>query len=981
MTVKDLTNYLKRAVEFKSSLDLKDTPYIKITEEEFENGKFEHSTITKMENEFGDNFHSGKANNIIIIPKVFNNVVSATHNSAKDNITKVPYGFVYVKATLRNDCSLINDQKEPWIAQDVIWPCQNNGFAFGVLSKFNSEDSQINVKNQKPYFNVQSNGFKKKEKSWKDFIKELKAWYKEVTAADWTDEKVRNILKDCDEEDRYGFFRANEIIVILDDAIDAKAGISRLYNNIAKKLKDKYEFPLYEKMLSGRKQEEGHPYNENDVNSMKLHMGVMNGEYPLADSQRESIHHLCHMQEVGEVLAVSGPPGTGKTTLLQSVVADLMVNNAKLQKDPPVILATSTNNQAVTNIIDSFGKVKTLQYMPDLEGRWVDNSIIKSFAAYMPSDNALKVLKNKGFDGKYICTNNQMGNAYAVIESEDCIEKSKKIFLDKASKFFGKQGLTLKDCSRYLSDKINEWNKLKKEIIDEAVKVFSSNDKNTLTFKYPWYISLISKLFPSIKKAYNHKTENIKIKDFQESLAKRIPAIEKVESNLSRIDSLKKVNECLDETIRYLSFWLAVHYFEAKWLDGTYKEDINDEVDTKMPEYEDVLKAIYKRMALLTPCIVMTFFRLPSNLSFGEKETSGFLYNFADLLIVDEAGQVSPEIALASFSLAKRAVVVGDEQQIPPVWNTVDEIDRQLAKAYHVIDNENDFINTLGKNKGNGINCSESSIMNVATKACEYSRFDNQGGLFLSEHRRCYNDIIELCNDDVYYAGRLDPKRGFFSEAISKLDEEIKKLQSIEDQEEISPEKKKKAKEIAEIKTAKIKLMRQLPVMGYLNIKGEMTNLGGSHYNKEEADEIANWVLNHQELIIKAYSEFDEGNNKVIKKSIGDLVGVISPFRIQANKIKSTFKRKGLKGISVGTIHTFQGAEYPIIILSTVYDKYHQNSFFDRSKSLVNVAVSRAKDFFLVFGNRDCLAPLNTGSPTSLLRKYVTSDINKTRES
>lgn len=31
----------------------------------------------------------------------------------------------------------------------------------------------------------------------------------------------------------------------------------------------------------------------------------------------------------GEILAVSGPPGTGKTTLLQSVVADLFVKHAK----------------------------------------------------------------------------------------------------------------------------------------------------------------------------------------------------------------------------------------------------------------------------------------------------------------------------------------------------------------------------------------------------------------------------------------------------------------------------------------------------------------------------------------------------------------------------------------------------------------------------------------------------------------------------
>lgn len=59
----------------------------------------------------------------------------------------------------------------------------------------------------------------------------------------------------------------------------------------------------------------------------------------------------------GEILAVSGPPGTGKTTLLQSVVADLFVKHAKEGLKAPIIVATSTNNKAVTNIMDSFANV------------------------------------------------------------------------------------------------------------------------------------------------------------------------------------------------------------------------------------------------------------------------------------------------------------------------------------------------------------------------------------------------------------------------------------------------------------------------------------------------------------------------------------------------------------------------------------------------------------------------------------------------
>lgn len=58
----------------------------------------------------------------------------------------------------------------------------------------------------------------------------------------------------------------------------------------------------------------------------------------------------------GEVIAANGPPGAGKTTLLLSAVAGLWVCAALRGEDPSVIVAASSNNQAVTNIIDAFGK-------------------------------------------------------------------------------------------------------------------------------------------------------------------------------------------------------------------------------------------------------------------------------------------------------------------------------------------------------------------------------------------------------------------------------------------------------------------------------------------------------------------------------------------------------------------------------------------------------------------------------------------------
>ena len=50
-------------------------------------------------------------------------------------------------------------------------------------------------------------------------------------------------------------------------------------------------------------------------------------------------------------------------------------------KNAPIILACSTNNQAVTNIIDSFPAL--IQEKEKLQGRWLPD--VDGYATYLPS--------------------------------------------------------------------------------------------------------------------------------------------------------------------------------------------------------------------------------------------------------------------------------------------------------------------------------------------------------------------------------------------------------------------------------------------------------------------------------------------------------------------------------------------------------------------------------------------------------------------
>ena len=68
------------------------------------------------------------------------------------------------------------------------------------------------------------------------------------------------------------------------------------------------------------------------------------------------------------------------------------------------------------------------------------------------------------------------------------------------------------------------------------------------------------------------------------------------------------------------------------------------------------------------PVFISTFHSLPRYMTCSsEGNPSVPLYNTIDLLIVDESGQVSPELAVPSFSLARQAILVGDIEQIEPI--------------------------------------------------------------------------------------------------------------------------------------------------------------------------------------------------------------------------------------------------------------------------------------------------------------------------
>lgn len=375
---------------------------------------------------------------------------------------------------------------------------------------------------------------------------------------------------------------------------------------------------------------------------------------------------------------------------------------------------------------------------------------------------------------------------------------------------------------------------------------------------------------------------------------------------------IEDLNWVLDVTLRHKAFQMAMRYWEGRWVleVDSLQSDSDEERKKRLNSGEKSMKARFRRWCMLTPCLVSTLHSLPKYFRFkgpmnDEKGRPVFhsdhLLSFIDLLIIDEAGQVGPHIGAASFALARKAVVVGDIFQIEPIVKIPVGADRansannNLRFLWHKGHHASPLLVSETYDGPMG------SLMRLAQNAT-YAASEGElaePGIFLSEHRRCREQIISFCNKLVY-KGRLLPMR---------------KMEG-----------------------------RQppLPPVAWAHLSGETKKAGGSPGNAKEAHAIAAWIEKNAEVWCAHYD-----------KPLSEIVAVVTPFRHQADLIQSALRTTQLESnITVGTVHSLQGAERAIIIFSPVYNAaFAKGLFFDRKPNMLNVAVSRAKDSFVVIGD------------------------------
>lgn len=848
------------------------------------------------------------------------------------------------------------------LARDVLSPLPSGEFSIGNV------DDLDDFLTETPLPDMIAEG------SWPDYLGHCRKMV-DAVAAGWPngDEDYQSM--------GFGF---------LEPAEDARATIRNILDLYDKLLSEEPNAPLLRQVAAPRKTTP--PPDPKVESELSRRLGHSNPHFPLSEQQRQVLAYL-DASSPGEVIAVNGPPGTGKTTMLLSAVASLWIKAALKDEDPPIIVAASTNNQAVTNIIDSFGKDFAKGDGP-FAGRWLPD--IESFGIFLPSHSrkleAAKKYQTEDF--QTACENVEFFSrakkeylqsaqvafpalseprvelVVEAIQNEMEKEAEKLSELDQASETLAKAQNAVRtvlgehpaEAEKGLTKAADEAQQNREQVraAKAALEAYLAAESIFLSlFSFLPAIDkkrvllarqAIQEFMPDadgldrVADVEAHVTGSLRSTELSTKQAKLdLEKARRLRSSLADAenrwdrakhavaDTVADLESTADLSIRFRLFLLAAHYWEGRWL-LAMEEDLAGIAGSSNKAGKATVVPRWQRRMMLTPCAVATFASLPGKLTYirktGGKWAKEYLYDFIDLLIVDEAGQVLPEVSGASFSLAKRALVIGDTQQIEPISSVPKPVDIGNLRQVGLLQDDNDW-NALSER---GFCTTTGSTMRISQEACRVSPYaELEKGLYLFEHRRCFDEIIGYCNA-LCYKGKLRPLRG------------------------------------------PVPADAKLPGLGYLHVDGRAIRLGSSRANPLEARTVAAWLeANRSELESRYQARLEE------------IVGVVTPFGRQVREIRTACAQRGISvdlrdGMTIGTIHSLQGAERQVIIFSPVYSKHADGNFIDASASMLNVTVSRAKDSCLVFGDMDVLTTAAPGSPRSVLGDFLFSSTDNALE-
>lgn len=730
-------------------------------------------------------------------------------------------------------------------------------------------------------------------------------------------------------------------------------------------------------------------------------------EYGAYTAQFGAMNNCLSLLKDGGIIGINGPPGTGKTTLLSDIVADVTVQRAKkliaannlnlfmpgnkiyretdyvihfpvksvVFEDLGIVVA-SNNNGAAENISKELPDRKKIDsafsnadYLSEFSQDLIDNESWGLLAAALGnSENRSSFKKNfwyswdtdTGFYSYLKTLYNNSETESQVISFRVAFEETKtelislfkefELFRNHAVKFHALLPAVLKDRDykakleksisglkqeekrfRLLEDnrqadlvllkaKLSELREnIKLHQLAKPSLFFFQKLFNTKSFKrwngpFQFYITELSNLTKDIAKSNKIITElEQKLKENQNDCKK---LINRVKPLLKRLEVYQGLKDELhgDYGISYenipdenlfdaFSFdkdkfhksnpWSSVKintlrsniFLKSLTLQKyaifcnarQFRSNINllfEMLEGKAEVSNHIALSLWRTFFFCLPVVSTTLASVSRLFKSLDTDSIGWL-------LLDEAGQATPQSAVGIINRAKRSIIIGDPLQNEPVFITPQKLVNILNRSYNTEGIWSPLITSVQE------------LTDRITQAGTLMESEAHDGIWtgfpLRTHRRCNDPMFSLANEIAYNNQMI---KGFDDVSFDcKLGESV-----------------------------------------WFDVKG--VTIVNKHAIVEE---IALLESKLKQLVGNKHDVF-----------------VISPFRSVMEKCKTELE-KLYPYVKFGTIHTFQGKEADIVFLILGSDpgKPGARVWASNKPNMLNVALTRAKRRFYVIGNID----------------------------
>ncbi len=721
----------------------------------------------------------------------------------------------------------------------------------------------------------------------------------------------------------------------------------------------------------------GHPAYEYlfGVPQPPKHEVTYMGAFPTHPPTNSQLTALKHAQ-TEPITAVQGPPGSGKTTLILHLIAQQVAQRAltliEKEKDTNnLIVISSTNNKAVENVIEKVDEWLNDESLKHdflyLKGGSKIN-IQSSGGAVETIQKALDFLEKHSFNENDFYTLKQQIKKIKdefIAEESNYLEERRQRALSEERlpqvleriqtlqhnletavstrtqyqlrstqlaeyeqlpiEAYQKIKLRFDNAARQLPSGTLPWwmrlwrwvtRKTAKHIITKAVLACESAIENTFSTPFPVrnpnthseFIQEARLVTERLKNADELKSVQGKLQEISINIVSRKREKDNLQEELTSLENFlatsiedfyasfhqnyhDKHKELFQLSREFLTYQALCYKESVKYSLKLYSSVLSGTSKDKDKMAENLDEHI-KNVSLMFPIITTTLLSIRNMLP--------WVSECVDRTIVDEAGMIDLHKTFPLLVRSRKAIIVGDPQQIEPVIT----LSKQRRKNYRQTAFLERGLTDIDYHRYSPEE--EYSATTYHRAAGASGEKNNQGqGICLIEHYRCQPSIIEYCDAIANYG--------------------------------------------LEVKTKPVTSLLQTNLIAY-DVEGKINN----NVNEEEVSAVSDLI---QHLLNQGYLLED--------------IGVISPFKVHANALEEHLYQKfsGLYPKSVGTVHTFQGAEKKVIILSTKVCRAQDNvNWINKRPNLLNVAVSRAKELFILVGN---IHRLEKGNLTRQLVEHI----------